>query len=99
MPTVDQVKAAVGGTKPKPKLPEQPAAVVEPVVSQEPPAAESAPAKPEPPAKPELKRFRVELVFNPPLVVEAWDRLDAIDKYKAHNGILATPHPFKVEDA
>jgi hypothetical protein len=63
------------------------------------------PKKTDPPAKadPEnptvpTKKYRVSLKDNPELVVEAWDRKDAEDKYKATCGIISTVHPFSVTE-
>lgn len=40
--------------------------------------------------------FYVQLVDNPPLKVEAEDRMDAIERYMKHFGIIKTVHTFDV---
>lgn len=48
---------------------------------------------------PEMLSYRVALPpDNAPAVVEAFDRLDAIEKYNAERGILSTIHKHTVEE-
>ena len=51
-------------------------------------------------SEPEEKRkYRVSLVYNPELIVEAADRLGAIEAYNEKCGILSTIHKHKVSKA
>lgn len=60
----------------------------------EPPVGPVRPGVPQPADR----NYIVELPFCGPVVVQAWDRLDAIEKYKRHCGITATVHEFKVAE-
>lgn len=88
------VKAAAGQTGEQPAAPAGAPAAAE----AEKPKAAKKPKKPKADAKPaELKKYRVSLVHNPELEVDAEDRLDAIEKYNAACGIIATIHKHSVK--
>lgn len=100
MPTaVEDIRAAVAAAG----KPESPVSDVAVAKADEKPAEKPKKAKKPKPAPveepPELFKYRVQLLSfgNPEVEVEAADRLDAIEAYKKHCGILATPHKFKVE--
>lgn len=109
MPKIEDIRAAVaeavGKTDAKPVSAGAPdESAPEPVAAKPKP---KKPAKPKPAEEPaedeadeaeaELKTYRVELVYNPPLEVEARDRLEAIEKYNEKCGILSTIHKHKVK--
>ena len=60
-------------------------------------AKKPAKSKTDEPAPAESGKFRVQLKDNPPLVVEAADRLAAVEEYDRTFGILGTIHKHSVE--
>ncbi len=103
MPSIEEMRAKVKKPKPeeKPEVkPEPQADKPAELAAKEAVADPGKPVSPSPDgaALPQVKRkYRVSLKWNPEHVVEGFDRLDAIDAYKRHCGILSTPHEFKVE--
>lgn len=106
MPSIEEMRAKVKKPKPAEKpedKPENPAAGVADIAPVAEPQAVADPGESVSPlpggaALPQVKRkYRVSLKWNPEHIVEGFDRLDAIEAYKRHCGILSTPHEFKVD--
>ncbi|AMV28797.1 hypothetical protein VT84_30670 [Gemmata sp. SH-PL17] len=96
MPRVTDIREAVAGAGAPLAEPEE-----KPAVTEEKPGRATkpkpAPTEDENDEAGPLKKYRVELTHLPAREVEAFDRLDAIERYKTQMGVISTPHNFTVQ--